>query len=537
MSGFTDPNVVFSFTGATKFLYSPSTSDYRFKLTLPEFSPGNSWGVENTKVVVQSPSGSVAELQADTDPDSEAFWDDPGSALWVKPDLVISWAADLSDWKIYPVFRPPIEQVIDPIGLGDLDPAAQGTQLDRTTRLAQTAFEMAQRAMLEAPSGDFTGREAGTRLLLPPKPQRAGKVFAWDEDGNPDPVHMDPVDLALDVAGKADQTYVDAQLAAIQAAVIKSGIEYQHYAGHIDSGLDWRPPTAWDPAHPWAYYPALDLASIVDVQVIDSVGTSAGLNLKPITKLVSPPAVAFLRAFKATVRRGMATEKSAFALSTAQVSGGTTLTLVFASDADLVAALAAWNEDALVAGASADLLTYTADYTKSWVLNIPTDLINGGTTVPAGDYIATSVTASTKTVVVTIPATANSGPWASAVQCSFFPFRYVGDTTKARVFASQGRVLQGANDGRMENISGGRRRGRFQGHTGNVKSSSYNQPFADDGTTNPNGASLPRTGVSGNNFWTVTIIPDGLNGPPRTGPETDSRSTIAHFALGLGGIQ
>ena len=205
--------------------------------------------------------------------------------------------------------------------------------------------------------------------------------------------------------------------------------EGKYEVGSIHTHLDYKPPVVYDPtssATVDTYFPALDLSAITDSQVIDSVGTSSGLSTFPYTKIVAPKAVTYLRALKASIRRGTSTEKSAFTLSTFAVSGGTTATLVFASDTDLVAALAAFNEDASVAGASSDLLTYTPDYTKSWVMNIPSPLTVGGTTIPAGDYVMTSVTSGTRTVVFTIPTTTNVSATATSVQCSFYPFRVVG---------------------------------------------------------------------------------------------------------------
>ena len=309
--------------------------------------------------------------------------------------------------------------------------------------------------------------------------------------------------------------------------------EGKYEVGSIHTHLDYKPPVVYDPtssATVDTYFPALDLSAITDSQVIDSVGTSSGLSTFPYTKIVAPKAVTYLRALKASIRRGTSTEKSAFTLSTFAVSGGTTATLVFASDTDLVAALAAFNEDASVAGASSDLLTYTPDYTKSWVMNIPSPLTVGGTTIPAGDYVMTSVTSGTRTVVFTIPTTTNVSATATSVQCSFYPFRVVGSTTTARIYASQGRVLQGANDGLLENVSGGRRRGRGQGHlhtlpvVGSGGSGGGNTNwFAGTTNTGPQNTGIPTN--------------DGTNGPPRIGPETDVRSTIVHFYFGLGALE
>ena len=322
----------------------------------------------------------------------------------------------------------------------------------------------------------------------------------------------------------------------LYAMISKMAQEKVCSVGKIFTELDYRAPVVFDPtsaATVDTYFPALDLSALTDSQVIDSTGSSAGLTGGvPYTKLVSAPAVTYLRNFKASIRRGKATEKSAFTLSTFAVSGGTTATLVFAVDTDLTAILAAFNEDAFVAGASADLLTYTQDFTKSWVMNIPSALIVGGTTIPANDYVMTSVTASTRTVVFTIPATTNVGATATAVTCTFYPFRIVGSTTTARIFASQGRVLQGANDGLLENVSGGRRRGRMQGHL-TAMSNSATFMIGDGG-----GAGVNIT-VGGGNYSKTTPgspITDGTNGTPRTGPETDVRSTIVHFYFGLGAL-
>lgn len=314
----------------------------------------------------------------------------------------------------------------------------------------------------------------------------------------------------------------------------KEAEERVHAVGTITTHLDHRPPVVWDPssrASAKAYHAAIDLSAIADYQIIDSTGTSSGLTLQPITKLVSAPAVTWLRAFKVTVRRGMATEKSSFTGATWSVTGNTTCTLVFASDSDLVAALAAWNEDAAVAGASADLLSYTPDYTKSWLLNVPTNLSSGGSVVPAGDYVLTSNVSSTRTVQFTIPSTTNIGATATSVQFTFHPFRLAGESGKARIFASQGRVLQGANDGRLRLVHGGRTRDQFQGHL-------FSSWFANASGGNRDTRIPPN---DGSNFSiapsTISIVGNGTDGTPRVGPTTDSRATVVSIEFGLGGLE
>lgn len=315
----------------------------------------------------------------------------------------------------------------------------------------------------------------------------------------------------------------------------KESEERIHAVGTITPYLGHRAPVVWDPssrASAKSYHAAINLSAIADYQVIDSTGTSSGLNLQPITKLVSPSAVTWLRAQKATVRLGMATEKSAFTGSTWAITGGTTCTLVFASDSDLVAILASLNEDAAVAGASADLLTYPPDYTKSWLLNVPVNLSTGGSLVPAGDYVLISNTSGTRTVQFTVPATTNVGPTPTSVQFTFHPFRLAGQPGKARIFASQGRVLQGANDSLIENVIGGRRRGRVHDHRHFQEVHAYSAVGGANtyrvalGTNIDNGAIGPTMGPS-----------DNGQGDVRTGPETDVRATIANFEFGLGALE
>ena len=311
--------------------------------------------------------------------------------------------------------------------------------------------------------------------------------------------------------------------------------EGKYEVGSIHTHLDYKAPVVYDPtsaATVDTYFPALDLSALTDSQVIDSTGSSSGLTTFPYTKIVAPKAVTYLRSFKASIRRGTSTEKSAFTLSTFAVAGGTTATLVFAVDTDLTAILTAFGEDLLVAGASADLLTYTPDFTKSWIMNIPSALITGGTTVPAGDYQLVTLVPATRTITITIPSTTNVGATATAVTCSFYPFRIAGSTTTARISASQGRVLQGANDGLLENVSGGRRRGRGQGHWHNINGNIPN--ILDNGTAGANQLS------AGGSLRLVPVVTgpttDGTNGTPRLGPETDVRSTIVHLYFGLGAL-
>ena len=320
----------------------------------------------------------------------------------------------------------------------------------------------------------------------------------------------------------------------------KMSIETDCRLGKIWAEDDFKPPVVWDPTSKTtvdSYFPAIDMSALTDAQVIDSTGSSSGLTSVPFTKIVCPGAVTKLRALKATIRRGKATQKTDFILSTFAVSGGTTATLVFAVDTDLTAILADFGEDASVAGATSDLLTYTPDFTKSWVMNLSSSLITGGTTIPSGDYVMTSVNSGTRTVVFTIPATTNVGATASAASCSFYPHRIVGSTTTARIFASQGRVLQGANDGLLENVSPGRRRGRFQGHRQDLTPDGSNKTLltATAGTAGYAGGgsfSLQTTSSTGN-----ATNSDTANGTPRIGPETDVRSTTVHYYWGLGALE
>lgn len=316
------------------------------------------------------------------------------------------------------------------------------------------------------------------------------------------------------------------------AALKKWYTEKLYACGTFHHEADFRPPSVWDSGSPDAYYPALDISAITGEQIIDSTGSSSIGALSPFAKIVSAPAVTWLRARKVTVRRGLSTEKSAFTLASYAVSGGTVCTLVFASDTDLVAALTAWGEDAFVAGASADLLTYTADFSKSWVLNIPTALVSGGTTVPAGDYALTSNVPGTRTVQITIPSTTNIGTTSTSVQCTFHPFRVPGaHTDQARIFASQGRVLAGANDGLNENISGGRLRGRLlgHGHTEQV-------PYSSGGGAIKYFGGSANSPVSPTGSDSFIGAPTTLSayGPVRIGPENDTRRTITHIVFGLG---
>jgi len=305
----------------------------------------------------------------------------------------------------------------------------------------------------------------------------------------------------------------------------KGLIDYIHYPGHIDQALYYRAPSVWDAGAPYSYFPCLDLSAITLSQTVDSTGVSSGLTLSPITKLVSAPFVTWARAQKMILREGMgATAKSDFTLSTYSLTSNV-VTLTFAVDSDLTAMINMLIEWGLAEGASTDLLTYSANYTRGPVINIPTAL----GAIPANDYTVTGYNSAARTVTFAFT-NADIGSTASSVQCAFYPYRIPGSTTTARITAVQGRALVGANDSLLENVAGGKRRGRLQGHRQSgigASGTGFTTALAGSNTAGVDDPSWIGAG---------RVITDPNYGTVRVGPETDIRSISGHFYIGLGGL-
>jgi hypothetical protein len=305
----------------------------------------------------------------------------------------------------------------------------------------------------------------------------------------------------------------------------KTAVETKWEVGTIIPYLDYKAPSVWDPANPDNYFPALDLSAIASTQTIDSTGTSSGLTLSPITKLVSPTAVTWLRAFKATINRGMgASAQSDMGVTNWSIAANVA-TLTFANAVNEIAMLKAVGEEALVQGANASLTVYTASYQIP--LNVPVAIGN----IPAGDYLLSTLDPAARTV--TFACVASNGSGSVSTVAAFYPFRIVGSTTTARVFAGQGRTLVGANDGLGENVAGLRRRDRFESHfhannvSNNIGSSGSATGFVDS----PNATSTK----NGTAFFANAPVTDGSN-PLRTSTTTDPRSLGVHLMFGLGSL-
>jgi len=94
--------------------------------------------------------------------------------------------------------------------------------------------------------------------------------------------------------------------------------------------------------------------------------------------------------------------------------------------------------------------------------------------------------------------------------------------------------LVGANDSLLENVAGGKRRGRFQGHWTDIYDPAEATGVQTGGTLI---GIVDGSPTNKSNRWVgKNIISDGSNGTPRTGPETDVRNLAVHFYIGLGGL-
>jgi hypothetical protein len=285
------------------------------------------------------------------------------------------------------------------------------------------------------------------------------------------------------------------------AQIIRAIKEQGRELGEIFALLDRRGGSAWNPANPRAYFPAVCLTDF-DSQITLNV-TNA------------PDAVPYLRARKMIFKDGLSGELAALSVTNWAINANVA-TLTFANTTDTIAAIAALGEDQILHGSYTNWRTIT--------------LANAIGPITAGDYALTNVNPSARTMAFAF----NSGNDSGAVSASaeFYPFRIPGSTTTARVFSARGLTMHGANDDNRYFVAGClRRRGFFQGHWHDAGG----RADRDTGGGGPNQLAM-NDSQTVFDFGAIVRSPktDGTNGTPRTAKETHGPAMTVHLYMHLG---
>lgn len=410
-----------------------------------------------------------------------------------------------SNYEILILRDPPFTQEND-FTYGSSFPAALFNKaLDKLTmlaiRLKESLFSSIQKDLIDDKYED--DGVTPVRMTLPLRQQRKNMALIFDEQGSvttgtfPTP----PASPFMANVIKADNL----EDAHDRLFTVKRIIEYAHYVGeYFYRGGPVMSPTAFDPSNPRAYNPNLCL---------DTISTYID-----ISETNWPLLVPELRSWKLHYLEGLTGETDAYTLSNWGISSNVA-TLTFANNSANNAVLAIISEFYLTTG-------YYQATGYYQVVNIASDIGN----IPAGDYLITSV--DTVALTVTFACTASDGSGATTNTVSFFPHRIVGSTTTARVYGAKAMALMSAGTG--THMGSQMRRSYMQGHwhevvdnAGNVMEISSDFPIA-SGEGNRRLNLVPGAAAA------KTPKPDGTNGTPRTGSETEPRSITAHLYLGGG---
>jgi hypothetical protein len=289
-------------------------------------------------------------------------------------------------------------------------------------------------------------------------------------------------------------------------AFVKLGKEQAREVGEIFALLDRRTGSAWNPASPTAYFPAVCLTDINSQITLNAAN--------------APDAVPLLRAIKMIFKDGLSGELAALSVTNWSITSNVA-TLTFANNTDTIAALAALGEDQAVHGSYTNWRSIT--------------LANAIGSITAGDYAITNVNPSARTISFNF--TAANGSGAVSASAEFFPFRIPGSTATARIFTGRGLTMHGANDAGGYFVSGGlRRRGYLQGHRhlGAAATSgsggSLGLPLAVAGSSG-----LATYGPGGTyNSASVLNVAEDTNGAVRSSNETHGPALTVHLYMHLG---
>lgn len=245
-------------------------------------------------------------------------------------------------------------------------------------------------------------------------------------------------------------------------------------------------PAAWNIADAYSYFPALR---------VDQDYTLAVTNW--------PWLVDFLRAFK--LEHG---GQSTFSVTGWAVAANV-VTLTFANLTIENQVLAGLDEDR---NYRSELRTVTVPAL--------------GSSVPAGTYVVTALNKAARTLTFSYT-TANASGGAVAVE--FHLNRIAGSTTTARWYKMTGASLMTPGDGNGIFILGLCRRGHFQGHRMGILS---DNGFAMIGSGYGRGTYGTTSDID-SHPTTGDPVTDGVNGTPRTSPETHGpEMTVIHYLWG-----
>jgi hypothetical protein len=296
----------------------------------------------------------------------------------------------------------------------------------------------------------------------------------------------------------------------ITQMIYKSNRELGHYVGEIFPMQDYVSPVAWaaDGSTMTTYMPAVCLTTIND--------------FLDITATNYPNLVPYLRGKPLVFKQGLSGTKSTWTITNWSTSG-TLATVTLANN--------------------------IADGDEVWLLNSLTEdyVAGGGTTgacitltgpvgnIAAGDYTITggSINSGARTFTFSTTATAGSGSGTFAV-LQVYPHRVAGSngasiTTSARLFNARGYAIHGTNDLNSYMVAQLRRRGAFQGHWHDVRSTTGNVQINQAPGSNNGGAS---GGTDA--FVAKAAITDGTSGSPITSKITNTPLLGAHLYIHAG---
>lgn len=325
-------------------------------------------------------------------------------------------------------------------------------------------------------------------LTLPNKDERASTVLGFDATGAPmASAGIPSVPATAYMATLLDDVDADEALATLFPATLETASKesvltavdfiyysklYRHEIGEYFYMQSRKATTAWAPATPTTFFPAVEVTTAA--QVFDVANY--------------PDYVPYLRAIGIEVG-GVSTFAGTAAASV----------ITLDNNATNLALLAALAEDTLFHGGYTDWRTVTWDGT---------------------DYAITNVDAVARTITVTGTPTAGAG---TAI---FYSYRIAGSTTTARLHKADGLVL--ATAGASGRVAGLRTRDQLQGHWHNYDN--YGAGGAALYLTTPTANGQPGVGTA----HIKNPITDGTNGAPRTGANTKDRSLAGYLYVHVG---
>jgi hypothetical protein len=263
----------------------------------------------------------------------------------------------------------------------------------------------------------------------------------------------------------------DVTITTTPSTLIRDMIRYGKPVGEMFGSEIERTPTAFNPATPDTYFPALPLTTFSGVQTISEANWP---DLLP-------------------------------ALRGVQLKIGSTDTFAGSASASTITLTDTTANNQLLSALAESVAHFGYNYTVTW---------------NSVEYAITNIATLTRVITVTGTPTAGAG------NATFFPHRIAGSTTTARVFSLQGLGLIGLGDADRYFVGGLARRGYFQGHWHGINS---RQAPTGGGTdygvlNNPTGTRLVLA-----DGYIIDAVTDGTNGTPRTAKTTNGPSLSVHI--------